>query len=955
MNACLREKKAEGRMSAAFVMIIVILAFPVSASVPDGSGSDKVSSGLAARMKSVSGSERLPVIVVFDKKNADLRNIEDSGILKKRYQLISAVSLDADAQGIERLKNNPGVEKIFFDSVMRVSPIEAGDAGKTLGANTETIGATYIQNCLNHTGRNVTVAIVDTGVDYTHPDLGGCLGPVCRVKDGYDFVNDDADPMDDDGHGTHCAGIVAAKGGMKGVAPDADLLAVKVCDVSGCLNSLAIAGIDWAVAHGANVISLSIGSSKQPNDGYDPLQMIIDAAEEEGVVVVAAAGNEGPGSGTISDTASARKAVSVGADNDKGTASAKDDTVADFSCMGPSAFGRFDPDIVAPGVGISSTKLGGGYATKSGTSMATPHVAGAAALLLEHNRSLTPERIKALLIHSAEDIPGHPFQKGAGLLNISRAIRSEVSASIDGSNSWEIHAFPGMNYSAVLKVKNDKGSAVNLSVSMAAPSDAEGDFEVPATLFLLPASVYLGPGEGKEVSVSFTAQEGLKPGTYGSILLLKSANESIRIPLAVTIPLVGSGTIKGSVDDACSIDSAYNCGYDPSGDVEKWGDWRLYRIVAQNATYLDVRLNWSGSENDLDLYLFAPNGVLAAVSGEGSTCGEHIRLDNPAYPEYWAAVYAYGIVPASLDYNLSVSYGSSIRLQPSGWQGAVVRGQHAQLNFTVVNDGVSDSNLVFDFVNLAASKAKQVTGTAQHTSSYTFYVVWKKSTGGVDLSAARYMNASLVWGNPENDLDMYFVYKEGTNWNASRFKAQHRNDLLGVGEERLEQVDIKYYLDRYSDVGIGIGNSGSSQSYTLRMNYTEEASCSYAQVSPGSLSSLPPSGSRTVQVSVDTSTLSPGRTYEYSLLVEENSREYARVPVRLSIFQDTTTTSTSSTSTTSSVSTTTTSRPCQLAGDYPPCDEVTLSELVGFINLWSDGNANLSDVIALVNAWAGSQ
>ena len=958
MNAKLSEKHVFDRMRA-IAAVIIVLAFLSSCAVAERND-PKISGGLAARLKAAAADEKIPLIVVLDESDGNLAEVKSVAGLKKKYDLIPAVSLEADARGIERLKNIPGVKRIYLDSVMRFSPIDEAATGKTLGTNTDTVGATYLWNYMNITGRNVTVAIVDTGIDYTHPDLGGCLGPSCKVKAGYDFVNDRADPMDDDGHGTHCAGIVAANGGIKGVAPDASLLAAKVCSPSGCLNSLAIAGIDWAVAHGANVISLSIGSSKQPNDGMEPLQMIIDAAVEHGVMVVAAAGNEGPGTGTLSDTASARDVIGVGADNDEGTVSAKDDVVANFSCRGPSAFGRSGPDIVAPGVLIYSTKLGGGYATKSGTSMAAPHVAGAAALLLEHNRSLSPQDIKSMLVHSAEDIAGHPFEKGAGLLNITRAVISGISASVDGAASWNIGAFPGMNSSAVLKIKNDRPHLVNLSVSIAGPSDLEGDFNVPADLFALPSSICLAPGEERNFDISFMPQPGLDPGTYASTLVLKNAEDSVRIPVAVTIPQVGSGTLQGSVNDACSIDSAYNCGYDPSGDVEKWGDWKFYRLVSQNATSLDLRLNWTGANSDLDLYLFAPDGVLAAVSGDADSTGEHIRLDSLNYREYWAAVYAYSIDTATLPYNLSVSYSSSMRIEPASWQAAVRKGEIATANFTVINDGVSDSNLGFDMVSLAADKAKQVTGTAQHTTANTFSIVWSKSTGGLNLSAVRYMNASLVWSNSANNLNMYFAYKNGGVWNASRFKAQHRNDLSGTGEERLDGVDIKYYLGTYSDVGIGIENTGNPQSYTLKLNFTEEAHCPYMQIDPAGLASLPPGGSQNIRVSVDTDALTPGASYEYFLLVSGNSKEYANVPVRLSILPTTTVTTstttsseTSSTSTSSSTSTTTTMPgPCELAGNYPPCEEVTLSEVVALINQWSAGQAALSDVVALVNKWA---
>ena len=189
------------------------------------------------------------------------------------------------------------------------------------------------------TGLGVRVAIVDTGVAYTHPDLGGCLGATCKVIGGYDFVNNDNNPQDDNGHGTHVAGIVAANGVVRGIAPDARLLAYKVLNANGDgFSSTVIAGIDAAVDpdgnpatnDGARVINLSLGGYGDPDD---PLSQAVDNATLHGVTVVVAAGNEGPNEQTIGSPGTARRAITVGASD-------KTDNPASFSSRGPVIWRR---------------------------------------------------------------------------------------------------------------------------------------------------------------------------------------------------------------------------------------------------------------------------------------------------------------------------------------------------------------------------------------------------------------------------------------------------------------------------------------------------------------------------------------------------------------------------------------------------------------------------------------
>jgi len=314
----------------------------------------------------------------------------------------------------------PGVRGIFPDQPVH---LELTESVVQIGA--DQVWALQDEQGLPLTGQGVQVAVVDTGIDYTHPDLGGCFGPGCKVSGGYDLFNNDADPMDDNGHGTHCAGIVAADGNLKGVAPGAGLLAYKVLDSAGNGTiSLIIAGMEQAVdpdqdpgtADAADIISMSLGVPGTPED---PWPLAVEAAVELGVMVVVSAGNSGPAYGSIESPGVAPQALTVGAVD-------KADQVADFSSRGPipGHDGWLKPDLLAPGVEIVSTYLGGEYAAGNGTSMAAPHASGAAALVRQLHPTWSPAQIKANLMNTSIDLGLDIHTQGAGRLQVDYAIQA---------------------------------------------------------------------------------------------------------------------------------------------------------------------------------------------------------------------------------------------------------------------------------------------------------------------------------------------------------------------------------------------------------------------------------------------------------------------------------------------------------------------------------------------------
>lgn len=274
-----------------------------------------------------------------------------------------------------------------------------------------------------------TIAIIDSGVDSTHVELAGG-----KVIGWVDFVNGRATPYDDAGHGTHVASIAAGRpaDSSGGVAPGAALVGVKVLDSRGSGSMSRVAqGIDWCVqnraTYGIRVINISLGSTGS-SDGTDVVSRSADEAAAAGITVVVAAGNEGPQTRTVGSPAAARSVIAVGAvaDPDAGGV-----YVPSFSSRGPTADGRIKPDIVAPGVNISAARANStnGYVSFSGTSMATPFVAGVVALMLQEAPTRTPVDVYAGLTQTARDFgpPGVDSDYGYGLVDAYAALRPSAN------------------------------------------------------------------------------------------------------------------------------------------------------------------------------------------------------------------------------------------------------------------------------------------------------------------------------------------------------------------------------------------------------------------------------------------------------------------------------------------------------------------------------------------------
>jgi subtilisin family serine protease len=386
-----------------------------------------------------------------------------------------------------------------------------------------------------YTGAGVPVAVLDTGIDQNHPDLRR------RVAATKNFTSDKS-VRDTDGHGTHVASTIAGTGAASdgrntGVAPGANLLIGKVCQGSGCPESAIIAGMEWAAASGAKVVNLSLGG---PDDaGEDPLELAINRlTARHGTLFVVAAGNDGGlGAETVSSPASADAALAVGAVDDN-------DSLAEFSGRGPRVRdAALKPEIVAPGVDIVAARSqfsgrgerGDQYVSLSGTSMATPHVSGAAAILAQRHPDWDAELLKAALVNSASPLADDVYAQGAGRVDVARGVNQTVyttppTVSI-GRMSWPHDDDQSVTRPVTYHNTGDQPRTLRLAL----PTRGPGGEPVPEGMFTLSTTTLTVPPRG-EATASVTVDTALPAaeGVFGAhIVATDDAGGQVTTPVAV--------------------------------------------------------------------------------------------------------------------------------------------------------------------------------------------------------------------------------------------------------------------------------------------------------------------------------------------------------------------------------------------------------------------------------------
>lgn len=330
--------------------------------------------------------------------------LKAGGKVEKQFSIINAAKASLTDKAVKDLKKNPAVAYIEEDykATAYEQAYKFKPKAQTVPYGIPHIKADQVQ-AQGFNGGGVKVAVLDTGIDASHEDL--------NVAGGTSFVLYEPSPyIDGNGHGTHVAGTVAALNnttGVLGVAPDTSLYAVKVLDSTGSGSySSIVSGIEWATENGMNVINMSLGGSQ----GSTALKEAVDNAYANGVVVVAAAGNSGSSGGrknTIGYPAKYSSVIAVGAVD-------RYNNKATFSSVGDEL------DVMAPGVSIQSTYPGNQYTELNGTSMASPHVAGAAALIKSKHPNLSASQIHQRLFDTAIYLGDH-FYYGNGVIDVEAA------------------------------------------------------------------------------------------------------------------------------------------------------------------------------------------------------------------------------------------------------------------------------------------------------------------------------------------------------------------------------------------------------------------------------------------------------------------------------------------------------------------------------------------------------
>ncbi|ADL08511.1 S8 family serine peptidase [Thermosediminibacter oceani] len=356
------------------------------------------------------GDEKVPVVVRLKENPSEkvLKDLETHiGVIERKAQWEKALkgfSAMMTPEQIRALSKNPMVERIdmdrevkaFINTATQWTGVQA--ARSDFGVDGDRDG-----NKTSYSKNDVVIAVLDTGIDAGHVDLDGG-----KVIGWYDVINGRTTPYDDNGHGTHVASIAAGTGegnpAYKGVAPGAALVGIKVLNSagSGTISGI-ISGIEWMIqnknTYGIRIGNMSLGAAGS-SDGTDSLSQAVNNAVNNGIIMVVAAGNEGPARYTIGSPAAAANAITVGSLYDPGE---RGWVLSEFSSRGPTADNRIKPDITAPGSNITAARAGttSGYVTYSGTSMATPFISGVIALMLDANYALTDSQVKNILYSSA--------------------------------------------------------------------------------------------------------------------------------------------------------------------------------------------------------------------------------------------------------------------------------------------------------------------------------------------------------------------------------------------------------------------------------------------------------------------------------------------------------------------------------------------------------------------------
>ncbi|MEU9383421.1 S8 family peptidase, partial [Streptomyces sp. NPDC048279] len=627
-------------------------------------------------------------------------DVRDAGILRHSLRTLDADAVQTPVKDAPRLwdavtdgdRAASGIAHVWLDGVRKAS----------LDKSVPQIGAPKAW-AAGYNGKGVKIAVLDTGVDTTHPDLRD------QVIESRNFTTA-ADASDHFGHGTHVASIAAGTGAKShgkytGVAPGAKILNGKVLDDTGSGDDSGIlAGMEWAAAQGADVVNLSLGGYDTPE--IDPLEAEVNKlSNEKGILFAIAAGNEGPES--VGSPGSADAALTVGAVDGN-------DRLADFSSTGPSAEGTIKPDVTAPGVDITAAAAKGslidqevgenppGYLTISGTSMATPHVAGAAAILKQEHPDWGYQQLKAVLTGSAKGGTYTPFEQGTGRIQVDKAIRQTVIAETTSVN-FGVQQWPHTDDTPVTKQLTYRNLGTkDVTLSLSASGTGPGGAAAPAGFFTLGAAKVTVPAGGT-AAVDVTADTrlgGTLDGAYSAYVTAAGDGQSVRTAAAVQREVQSySVTVKhvGRDGNPSGVYSTDLVGYsglgqgrdlvvpvDGSGTatirVAK-GTYLLDALIAKDFTTLDGGVDWLVQPK-----VSVTRDLTLTVDARTTKAPDITVPDAQAKPGFATVSYVYD--PAGAGFGVGSDSFDKIRIAPLGgevasgltqtWSGQFTKGDHEE-------------------------------------------------------------------------------------------------------------------------------------------------------------------------------------------------------------------------------------------------------------------------------------
>jgi subtilisin family serine protease len=720
-------------ISAAVAALVLFAAAAGQSSGKDPSA--KIDSALAERL--AGGGGKIPIIVILQGGDApDLKDVD----VRYRYSLIPALAASAGPAAIKELAQSASVQSVYLDgSVYIDAPLGNASAGELLvpakGIKAEKLWEKGLD------GKGVVVAVIDSGIDKNHPDLEG------KVIGEKNFVEDEGTATDLLGHGTMVAGIIAgsgeASGGeFKGITPGASLLNAKVIDREGNGRvSDIIAGIEWALYNGADVLSLSLGGINL-GETNPPITMAADNAMDAGAVVCVAAGNrnninlEGSGEGSsaawepqvktsqadskillvpillalppglIDSPGDGVKVITLGASDASGL-------VANFSGSGPTRDSRTKPEVVAPGVDVVSavppglerpTYIDLYYARESGTSLSTPVAAGLAALLLQANPKLTPAGIKAAMAIGAQKLNNslgeeyEEYYQGAGLLNASKSyqrLSNDLCAVMP--DRWIAGRWAYLPAGRGLYVGLDAGAdRPQKKLYALAPKDedwtnsfvfysnrerhnlaAVAKGSIADWITLQQLPGSIPANSQKVFGASITVPKDALPGIYNGSIEITENGSSIS-----SIPV--------SVQVASPL--AVAKGRASAEGQLQGSQWRYYYLdVPLGTSQINFHLSWK-QDSSLDLFLLAPTSEYYAGKQHGTA--EDASVEYPPSGRWLAAVHSEkAVVP--VNYTLEMER-SLLESDPQRWRlEAASPGTAAKVQIELENRGLTLENLSY--------------------------------------------------------------------------------------------------------------------------------------------------------------------------------------------------------------------------------------------------------------------